>query len=243
MSSSTELRRGLGARVVRSGDSPAAERDPSDAPFRPVTDLPVVESHVHSQQSISLDPIRKAAWVSGEREGRAAGHAAGVEAGRAEGFAAGHAEGLRAGADEGRRAMAASVERCVAALSAATRDLAARDAVALTDIEGEVVDLALDLAAAILQRELAVTADPGRDALVRALSLAPDRGAVLARLHPDDLAALAPDAVEVEAPGRDVRLVADPHVGPGGCVLEVGSCRVDATLAGALERAREVLRA
>jgi flagellar assembly protein FliH len=243
MSSSTDVRSTLGARVVRADQSAAPPPAPGDAPFRAVTDLPVVESDAHSGRNLTLDPIRKAAWVAGEREGRAAGHAAGYEAGHAAGRAAGHAEGVRAGTTEAREATAATVERAVAALGAAVDDLARRDAVALTDIEGQVVDLALELAAAVLQREVAASDDPGRDALARALALAPDRGPVLARLHPDDLAALGDDAVEVEAPGRDVRLVADPAVDPGGCRLEVGPCRVDATITAALARAREVLEA
>ncbi|HSL58077.1 MAG TPA: FliH/SctL family protein, partial [Acidimicrobiales bacterium] len=226
MSSSTDTRsRGIGARVVRTDGTPAPARGDTVDPFRAVGDLPVVEAHMHADGGVDLDPIRKAAWAAGERAGRAEGHAAGYEAGLAEGLAAGRAEGLRSGAEDGRRAMAALIERATAAVAGAAGELARRDAVALGEVADEVADLAIGLAAAILEREVAAATDPGRDALARALALAPDRGPVLARLHPDDAAGLGADPIDELAPGRELRLVADPTVGVGGCVIEVGPCR------------------
>jgi flagellar assembly protein FliH len=112
--------------------------------------------------------------------------------------------------------------------------------VTLTQIEAMVVDLALAVAGSILDREVATASDPGRDALVRALALAPDHETYLARVHPADLEAIT--AVAELAPGRTLELVADPTVGPGGCVVEAGSARIDARIDTALARVREVLQ-
>ncbi len=43
--------------------------------------------------------------------------------------------------------------------------------------------------------------------------------------------------------GRDLTLVADPGVEPGGCILAVGDSRIDAQLGPALDRVRAALSA
>lgn len=180
-------------------------------------------------------------------------HAA-VEQGRAEGHAAGYAEGLAVAAaeaaedarrrqDEAQAAAAAQQVQAAAALellSAVTAALQAREAVAVAEVEGTVADLALELARAVLQRELAVAVDPGRDALARALRLAPEGSPVTARMHPRDLQSLQ-EVGDVTA-GHDLQLVADPAVEPGGCVVDTAGRRIDAQLGPALERVAAVLR-
>lgn len=177
--------------------------------------------------------------------------ARGEAEGRARGYAEGHREGLEAGIREGResgvaiaraeaeRAAAERIAPLLDAVDEAHRALVARDAVTLAELEGQVVDLALALASAVLEREVSVADDPGADALRRALRLAPQRGAVVARLAPDDVARLG-DIADVAA-GRSIEVVADPDVATGGCVVEVGAASVDASIDAALERARAVL--
>lgn len=167
---------------------------------------------------------------------------------REDGFADGFQAGLDAAAAqidaelaEHRRA-AGRLDRLADALGDAVRDLAARDRVALEDIEADVVALAVSLAEAILERELAIVDEPVLEALRRAVRLLPDRGAPLVRVHPDDAtttsAAVAADVLRWPA---GVSVVPDRSVEPGGCVVEVGSCRVDAQLATAIERMRDAL--
>jgi flagellar assembly protein FliH len=62
---------------------------------------------------------------------------------------------------------------------------------------------------------------------------------VIVFVHPVDLENLI--AVEDFAPGRPIRFAADPNVEPGSCTVNVGSTHVDASLAAALQRVREVL--
>jgi flagellar assembly protein FliH len=97
----------------------------------------------------------------------------------------------------------------------------------------------VEIAEGLLGHELRHADARGRDAIARALALAPEAGLVVARLHPDDLAGL-PEPENL-FPGRDVRVVADSTLNPGDAIVDVGACRVDARLGEALERVREVL--
>lgn len=158
-----------------------------------------------------------------------------AEIGRAEGFEVGFDEGRRAGVAGGR----ADVERVLGAVSDAIDRLERRDAASLAEVGPQAVELALAIAEAVIGRELAVAEYPGADAIVRALALAPDRGPVLARLHPADAATVGDAGALV--PGRELEVVADPSVEPGGCLLEVGPARIDAQIGAAVQRVRDEL--
>lgn len=168
------------------------------------------------------------------------GYRTGFEAGRADGAAA-----AAAAAHEQAVAALADDRRQAAALLLALRDQVHR----LADVEAEVragfevavVDAAVVLAEAIIGRELALAHDPGRDAIRRALAVAPAGcDAVVVRLHPDDHACLGP--LGDLALGREVTVVADATIDRGGCRASVGAMDIDATIADALDRARAVLR-
>jgi flagellar assembly protein FliH len=111
-------------------------------------------------------------------------------------------------------------------------------------VAASATELAFEIAEAVLGRELSLRTDPGADAITRAARLLPDTGArisrVVVRLHPDDLARLS-EPVESLVPGRELVLQADPSVAPSGCVLDAGASRVDASIATAMARVREVL--
>ena len=182
---------------------------------------------------------------------------------RAEGYAVGWAEGLRAGSARAqaqaaaaaaerlleREAEAASVRSALRALAEAAAGLEARAVAPAAALEGHLLAAAVELAEALLGRELAVAGGAGGlDALRRALSLAPAGRPVTARLNPADaavvraaLARLAADERDELLGGREVRVLADVAVEPAGCVAECDATRIDARLSTALGRVREAL--
>src|SRR4051812_43509589 len=69
-------------------------------------------------------------------------------------------------------------------LGEAADGLLTRETTARHQIEDELVATAFQIAEALVGHELATNEDRGRDALARALALAPERGLVVARLNP-----------------------------------------------------------
>jgi flagellar assembly protein FliH len=173
---------------------------------------------------------------------------ASVRAGYEAGFAAGRADGHAAAFAAAQEEVVAAHEldrRQAGAVLLSLRDelhrLTLVEAAVRAEFEAAVVDAALALAEAVVGRELATATDPGRDAILRALAVAPaGPEAVVVRLHPTDRGRLGDLAAL--ALGREVTVVADPSLLPGGCVATFGTTEVDATVDAALDRARAALR-
>jgi len=160
-------------------------------------------------------------------------------------------EARRDGLESARAEVAATIaeyeNRCqrldaiLASLDAAGTDLAARDAVTLSDVESQTRTLAVGLAETIVGHELAVATDPVGDSVRRSAVLLPDRGPVLVRVHPLDL-----ETARTASPGwfaevRSVEIVADATIDRGACALAVGPLRIDAQISSALARMRALL--
>ena len=108
-----------------------------------------------------------------------------------------------------------------------------------------VVNLALAVAERILHAE--IVRDPAAIlAVVRnALALLPSPGEIVIRIHPDAVALLQAhrDALQDTGPdAQSLRIVGDPAVSAGGCLLETPHSLVDATFPAQLEEARRRLR-
>ncbi|MDN4642528.1 FliH/SctL family protein [Arthrobacter sp. PsM3] len=174
------------------------------------------------------------------------------QAGYTEGHAAGYAAGVRAAAKEQRRwrdrmaaeqaaAMASGqqdLDRAVRALAVARADFAHRNVQALHDAEEVLARTALELAEAILGYELAHGTRTARAALDRALSGNDDATVLAIRLNPADIEVLAKEGQELPA-GLPLR--ADPSLNRGDAKVEYRQGWLDASLGGALARAREAL--
>jgi flagellar assembly protein FliH len=155
----------------------------------------------------------------------------------------GYRDGYDAGMAAARLQEAARIDElriAAAAMARAADALVAAQTGALAHIESLVPDLAFELTQLLIGRELELAQSPGRDAVVRALALAPDSGSVTVRLNPAD-AELVGDLGDV-AGGRPLTIVADPQVSPGDCIAEADATRIDATLASALDRVRQALQ-
>jgi flagellar assembly protein FliH len=204
--------------------------------YAPVTGVDARLTDPHLQSVV--DRARLAAVAAGRAEGYADGYAAGVAA--ADERARHAAAQARAEGEAAERQRDAHLAGTVGLLLTAAQACRSSEQVALADIEDTVAELALSIARAVLDRELATSADPGADAIARALRLAPDDGPVTVRLHPGDVLALG-DLPQL-AQARELVVVADPAVEPGGCVAEAAGRQVDAQIGPALARVAAVLR-
>jgi flagellar biosynthesis/type III secretory pathway protein FliH len=150
-----------------------------------------------------------------------------------------YADGFARGRSDGEVSVRAEVATATAQLAGAAEAVASARAVALADLEAEVVELALSVAARILRTE----AESGRDLAARlarvGLSRLGDCDRLSIRLHPEDVASVE------RAPGilrEGISLVGDPAVGRGGAVVESEFGRLDARLEVQLEEIRRSLR-
>jgi len=164
----------------------------------------------------------------------------------ADGFRAGYEAGFQTGLDEAaraavdrERARSMQLQTVVAQLSAVADELRHREGTAIAQVEDQVAKAALQIAEVLVGHELAHAPAAGRDAIARALQLAPHDGFVTAYLHPDDAETLGD--LESVVPGRTLAVVRDPSLTPGDCVVEVAGCRIDARIEAALARIRDLL--
>jgi flagellar assembly protein FliH len=182
-----------------------------------------------------LGEIAEQARQTAQAQGYATGWAEGRRVANAR--AAEEAAAVRREADAERARRATEHQAAMAALDTAVDAMRTRVTETVEALAGQTVDVALELTRAILGREVITATDPGGDALRRALSLVDPQVSATVRLHPADRAALDPTVLE----GREVAVVADPTLERGDAVAETADTLVDATIAAALERVREVL--
>lgn len=160
---------------------------------------------------------------------------------------------LAAAREEGRREAEAVLAAHVAAHRRATDDLQRATSVfanaldqiehvdlgTLHDFQQQVLSLALQLAEEIVGRELQAVDDVVLAAVERSLSLVPDRGDVVLRVHPDDLSVVLDATGSMGHRGGEVQIVPDASIGRGGCVAVCGALQVDAQLPAAFARLRD----
>jgi flagellar assembly protein FliH len=184
-----------------------------------------------------LEPAFRAALTEAAESARRAGYAEGWAAGRADGLTSTRreAEAATHAASVAEQLRCKATQQALTTLGDAAEAARVREQPTMDALEAAAVRLGLDLAELLLGRPLpgGVAAEA---ALRRALALAGSPGALVARLHPDDVAPLAGGSGDSR-----VTLVADPAVPPGGCVLEDGATRIDACLAPAIARVRSEL--
>ncbi|RZU50457.1 flagellar assembly protein FliH [Krasilnikovia cinnamomea] len=180
------------------------------------------------------------------------------EEARTAGYAEGWAQGQRAAAIEATAALertreaerafdqrrAAALAQAVEAAGRAADKLETRHVTSVHDIQEEILAQAFELAEAIIGRTLADPQGRAVDALRRAMSVAPERPGLVVALHPDDYRVLVGTATDTDYnyEGRPVHLRPDPALQPGDAVAEIGATTVDASIAAAVQRAREALR-
>jgi flagellar biosynthesis/type III secretory pathway protein FliH len=118
---------------------------------------------------------------------------------------------------------------------------------ARAEAKAAAVVLARKMAERIVGHAVAVDAQVMRDIAGQALAAArPGSGAVLLRVHPEDLASLEGARAEWLAEiglQAGVKLVADSSIGRYGCIVETAVGRLDARLETQLDALERALRA
>jgi len=189
--------------------------------------------------ALAYPVLRDEATVRIQEQARVRGHAAGY----ADGAALARAEAAEA-AEAARQAAAAAeqqarvrVNELISSLNTAVDALHARTVPVLEALEHQLADAAVQIAEALLGRELETSEDSARSALHRALNPATPAPVHTIRMNPADLAAV-PD--ECRSQIRAV-LVADPSLGRADAVAEYPDGYLDARLSTALARLKAAL--
>ena len=166
------------------------------------------------------------------------GHAAGYAAGRkqAEAEIAQLRDSIRAEAARAAELAAAEVRSALEALSRAAADFGARQAPVLQSVDGAIAAAALELAEAVVGRELATGDGSARAALERASGEAVPEGS-LVRLNPQDIAVIAGTGTT----WAGMELVPDASLQRGDAVVELVHGSIDARISASLQRARAAL--
>jgi flagellar assembly protein FliH len=157
----------------------------------------------------------------------------------------GYQDGRLQGRAEGLAETRAQHQQLVAALEAGVARLRVLEEEFRAAAGALVVDLGLAVARRICRA--AIVQDPTivLDTVRGALALLPENGEAVVRVHPDHLAMIReqqPKQLESVEGAISPRLVPDPAVEPGGCLVETPGCLVDATLSGQIEEAGRRLR-
>ncbi len=173
----------------------------------------------------------------------------GTEQARTRGFSTGYAEGLRRAeaehveAEEARREQAerelaagrARVNLAVQTLERAVNDLNARMVPTIVSAEKTLTESALDLAEAVLVREVDEGHVSASDSLRRAMSEVPSGEKVTIRVSPDDAAEIGVSADPL------VSIISDPTLNAGDCFVQMRDGWLDARITSGLQRAKAVL--
>lgn len=151
------------------------------------------------------------------------------EAARRAGFNVGHAEGYAAGLAAAEQAMAGEVQRLREILARVYED----HATLYRSAERQVVDLALQIAEKVVEREVENMPDLAVNVIRAALDEMDARTALRVRVSPDDLELLQRRWSQLVPPSispDQVELAADERIQPGGAIIETTQGQVDAQL-------------
>ena len=172
------------------------------------------------------------------------GHAAGYTAGRrqAEAEIAALRDTLRAEADRAAGLARAEVDSALEALSRAAADFRARQVPVLQSVDASIASAAIELAEAVVGRELATGDGSARAAIDRARASgdAVPAGSVV-RLNPQDIAVIVAGEKAGEKTWAGLELVPDHALDRGDAVVELAHGSLDARVSASLQRARAAL--
>lgn len=228
--------------VIRGADQVARVRparmsaDLTNTPFTAigVADPRLVDPH--------LEAVVEAARAQAREAGYADGHRAGFEAGRAEGLqlTAKQQEALLEQDAQERAARRERLLELLRALEIAVSAALDYQAPRVEELRDLIATMSVDIAEALVGHHLQVHECAARDAVIRALGAIPRRASVTLRLNPADVALIGEytdDVTEWEV----TRIVPDPAIARGDAAAQAQDLEVEASIADALGRVRQVL--
>jgi flagellar assembly protein FliH len=146
-----------------------------------------------------------------------------------EALARGRAEGLA----EGERRAAEAHEQQLHAVrdevAGALKELGELRVKLTREHKALMIELALEAASRIVRERIEADDPVAARALAEAVEALPSGETIQARLHPEDVEAVKRDLADLVA-GRRIELLADQGISRGGCVVDSGAGRIDATL-------------
>ncbi len=156
----------------------------------------------------------------------------------------GFQQGSREGYDKGYREGTAKAEKEKAALQSQARDALdrARDTLAraeehrrsaIESLEQEIIALALEIAEKLLSAQLTLDRETVFSVVEESIRLVADRLNVILYVNPEELGLVENRMDELKKllpAGGLLHVLADSAIGPGGCKIETGEGRVDATM-------------
>ena len=155
-----------------------------------------------------------------------------------------HTEGMRRGVEAGRQQFEEAVAQAAAALEGSAEAMRGAREQFLASLEPQVVELALEIARRILQRDARTDRDLVTTTVRNALRHLADREQMLIRVNPADLEGLRAQKVRLLEDFEEVREImvqADEAISPGGCIVESRLMQVDARIEAQLDTILEVL--
>jgi len=152
----------------------------------------------------------------------------------AECYANGHRDAERVLTSAGAHERASAL----AALADAIASVQLHTARWIANAEENIAAIAVTVARHIVEREITIDPSIVRDLVQRALAQFPMDQQITVRLHPTDAAyCTGVGAMDEQAKAHDVRVVADPHIVRGGCLVEGRERVIDGRVDTSLERA------
>lgn len=149
-----------------------------------------------------------------------------------------YAEGLRRGMQAGLEQFNESVGQAAEMLQQAATSMEEARTVYLKDLESNLLRLASAIVSRILSREVQVSPEVVKDMTLAALERVMDQEKVTLRVNPHDLEAIREHKVHLLAQFdviRQLEVLPDEAVAPGGCIAETAELSIDAQLESQLE--------
>ena len=216
--------------------------------------LPIEEavSVVQRPTAEEVDAIKDAARAIGAEAGYQAGYQAGYDAGQQEAReqVAQEAEAERqarevretvwlAQQEATQREQEATLRETVTALEGMAQALSDPLASTVDDLEPELLALTATLARRVIMEELNLRPELIQKVLRQALTQLPSRHhPIRVHVHPDDQPLLQAYA---ESSGETIGWIADPTIERGGCLIDSGPSRIDASLEARLRQSIDAI--